>query len=98
MLLKREVFSAIAEAYPEIKEPVDQQESRRGLEAYWSFFDTLCPSPDVKTLSEDLSSCHRWREECGGEIWCNVNSTINHYGASTMRGKLQDQLAKGWLD
>lgn len=98
LLLKREVFAEIAAEFPGLREPADPQEMQRGLSEYWGFFDTLRPSATEKTLSEDLSFCHRWREGCGGEIWCNVSSPITHYGASAMRGRLQDQLAKGWLD
>jgi hypothetical protein len=31
-------------------------------------------------LSEDFSFCHRWAEECGGEIWANVDTAVAHVG------------------
>lgn len=31
-------------------------------------------------LSEDMSFCYRWVEQCGGEIWANVNHRISHVG------------------
>lgn len=31
-------------------------------------------------LSEDMSFCWRWINQCGGEIWANVNHRINHVG------------------
>jgi hypothetical protein len=31
-------------------------------------------------LSEDMSFCYRWIEQCGGEVWANVNHRINHIG------------------
>lgn len=35
---------------------------------------------DDRRLSEDVSFCARWRENCGGEIWANVNHKISHIG------------------
>lgn len=31
-------------------------------------------------LSEDMSFCWRWINQCGGEIWANVNHRISHIG------------------
>lgn len=31
-------------------------------------------------LSEDMSFCYRWINQCGGEIWANVNHRISHVG------------------
>ncbi len=31
-------------------------------------------------MSEDMSFCYRWIEQCGGEVWANVNHRINHVG------------------
>jgi hypothetical protein len=31
-------------------------------------------------LSEDMSFCYRWIEQCGGEIWANVKHRISHVG------------------
>lgn len=31
-------------------------------------------------LSEDFSFCHRWAEECGGEIWANIDTAVTHVG------------------
>ena len=97
LLLQRSVFAQMAAAFPDLEEPADAEERKRDVETYWGFFNTLRPSPAEKTLSEDLAFCHRWREGCGGEIWCNVDTPITHFGPSPMTGKLQDQLAKGWL-
>lgn len=98
LLLKRNVFERIAQAYPDLEEPVDTDERKRGLTEYWGFFNTLRPGGrDTKIMAEDYAFSFRWREGCQGEIWCNVSVPITHYGASPMTGRLQDQLAKGWL-
>lgn len=39
-----------------------------------------CILKDDRRLSEDVSFCARWRENCGGEIWANVNHNIHHVG------------------
>jgi hypothetical protein len=39
----------------------------------------LNPGRSVR-LSEDMSFCYRWIEQCGGEIWANVNHRISHVG------------------
>lgn len=31
-------------------------------------------------LSEDMSFCYRWVNQCGGEIWANVGHRISHVG------------------
>jgi len=31
-------------------------------------------------LSEDFSFCHRWAEECGGEVWANIDTAVTHVG------------------
>lgn len=41
-------------------------------------FDTI--NRDTHRLSEDVSFCYRWREECGGEVWANVSHKISHVG------------------
>ncbi|MEM7060037.1 MAG: hypothetical protein AAF557_20845 [Pseudomonadota bacterium] len=98
LLLKRPVFARMTEAYPDLKEPVDSEERKRGLTEYWGFFNTLRPGgSDTKIMAEDYAFCFRWREGCGGEVWCNVSQPITHYGANPMTGRLQDQLEKGWL-
>jgi hypothetical protein len=31
-------------------------------------------------MSEDMSFCYRWIEQCGGEVWANVRHHISHIG------------------
>lgn len=99
LLLKRNVFDRIAQTYPDLQEPVDVEERKRGISEYYGFFNTLRPGGrDTKVMAEDYAFCYRWREGCGGDIWCSVSMPITHYGASPMTGRLQDQLSKGWLE
>lgn len=39
----------------------------------------LNPGRSVR-LSEDMSFCYRWINQCGGEVWANVNHRISHIG------------------
>jgi len=54
-----------------------------GAAPYCDFFSHIeVPGGDL-IESEDISFCKRWVEDCGGEIWVDVESRIMHYG---MRG------------
>ena len=37
-------------------------------------------------LSEDFSFCHRWVNECAGEIWCKIDSYARHLGEFKFSG------------
>ncbi|MEM7056530.1 MAG: hypothetical protein AAF557_02985 [Pseudomonadota bacterium] len=84
MLIHRDVF--------EIMLAKDVARPRTGHKApglliegapYCDFFSQM-PTPDGSLIeSEDISFCKRWVEDCGGEIWVDIDSRILHYG---MRG------------
>jgi hypothetical protein len=38
-----------------------------------------------RELSEDLSFCRRWTEECGGSIFANITHDIEHVGITTIK-------------
>ena len=43
-------------------------------------------------LTEDYSFCHRWRHQCGGEIWANTAYEIVHMGPHRFRARYSDAL------
>lgn len=45
-----------------------------------------------RELSEDLSFCHRWTQACGGLIYANVTSDIEHVGSFTVKTAQADLL------
>jgi len=50
---------------------------------YCDFFSQLPTADGSMIESEDISFCKRWVEDCGGEIWVDIDSRVLHYG---MRG------------
>jgi len=59
------------------------------------FFSPL-EVPDGSLIeSEDISFCKRWVEDCGGDIWVDVDSRIMHYG---MRGHAGRYLPRAVID
>lgn len=64
--LSDEIPSSLAEATPDLK-----------LTRIIRCFDKI--RDGNMRLSEDMAFCHRW-QQCGGEVWANVNHKISHVG------------------
>ena len=88
MLIRRDVLTALATKYPELRYENDiagyDNEFTRGN--FWGFFDTLHHPVSRRYLSEDYAFCHRWTAGCGGEIWMDVESVVTHHGSYGYRG------------
>jgi hypothetical protein len=89
VLLRREVFTRLMEAYPELEGkgfgPLD-------LTRYtynWGFFNSV--TRGGIPLSEDYSFSARWRD-IGGEIWADIASPIMHVGQYANIGNYMDFL------
>ena len=51
------------------------------------FFSPI-ETPDGSVMeSEDLSFCKRWVEDCGGEIWVDIASRVQHFGTRGHAGR-----------
>ena len=57
----------------------------RNLDRLIRAFDPI--TTDAGRLSEDFSFCHRWRNECGGEIWASTDRKITHVGLHHFEGR-----------
>ena len=96
MLVKREVFNKMEEAYPMIRYKPDHigQAHFDGSRYIHAFFDTVIDSKDSITgggseryLSEDYMFCQMWRK-IGGSIWlCPWMRTI-HIGTYHFQGDM----------
>jgi hypothetical protein len=64
--LSDSIPSSLAEATPDLK-----------LTRIIRAFDKMRDGD--KRLSEDMAFCYRW-QQCGGEVWANVNHKISHIG------------------
>jgi len=81
LMIKRSVFEAMAEKYPELEyKAVDAQ----GEKSHFAFFNCLIDEKGVY-LSEDYSFCKRWTD-MGGEIWVDLRSRLNHLGPEMFFG------------
>ena len=84
MLVRREVFVRLREAYPDLD--CDARESTyqdMGLARVFQAFEPLANEHGVK-MGEDVSFCRRWRA-IGGEIWLTFDESIGHTGPYTFR-------------
>jgi len=83
MLIKRQVFERMAEAYPELV--FDYAYTNDEHEGNVAFFDTYI-DPDTKEyLPEDYAFCRRWTN-IGGEIHADIHSVFTHVGSHDYTG------------
>jgi hypothetical protein len=87
MLIRREVFEALRDAYPELYRPTgDSYYAAQGLSHVLQCFEALSDAHGI-AMSEDVSFCRRWRA-IGGEIWALFDERIGHVGPFTFRPAL----------
>ena len=92
MLIKRKVFEAMAEAYPDLRYRyafVSLEE--KGLDSY-AFFDTAIDPETLDYLPEDYAFCKRWTA-LGGEIHADIMSRFRHVGSHVYEGDYAAYLA-----
>ena len=96
MLVKREVFTKMEEAYPMIRYLPDHvgQQHFDGSRYIHAFFDTVIDSKDSITgggsdryLSEDYMFCQMWRK-IGGSIWLCPWMRTSHIGTYHFQGDM----------
>lgn len=84
MLIKREVFEQMRDAYPDLYVATGERaKSNDGLTRILQCFEPL-PDENGLKMSEDISFCQRWRE-LGGELWVTFDESIGHTGPYTFR-------------
>lgn len=96
MMIKREVFGKMQEAYPLIKYRPDHvgQANFDGTRYIHAYFDTVIDSKDSITgggseryLSEDYMFCQMWRK-IGGQIWLCPWMKTQHIGTYAFTGNM----------
>jgi hypothetical protein len=94
MMIKRRVFTLMAERYPEIKFKNLQAVRDFTLDKAdrHAFFDCMIDRDSDTYLSEDFTFCKRWTE-MGGEIWAHLHSRLTHVGRFEYRGDLMSTLS-----
>jgi hypothetical protein len=89
MLIKRSVFDTLIFKFPERKynNNVAGYHNDNTAEFFYNFFAVEI-DPDAKVyLSEDYFFCKLWRE-CGGDLWVDLNTNLNHTGSFDYIGAL----------
>jgi len=83
MMIKREVFDKMKEAYSDLYALSDDT-SRYNMEdiegrKYYLFFETMLDPENRRYLSEDYAFCKRWRD-IGGKIHIYLPVVTTHHG------------------
>lgn len=91
MLIKRQVFTKMFEAYPELKFK-DDTGSLKGeeLDNCYALFNSYVDE-DKRFLSEDYGFCRYW-QKIGGKIWVDPAVELMHLGRYNYEGKMMDYL------
>jgi len=89
MLIKKEVFYKMKEAYPNLKYTSDQiiNNERFSSDNCYAFFDCIIDEKSNRYLSEDYAFCRLW-QKIGGRIFADVISPLTHYGTYPFRGNV----------
>jgi len=96
MMIKREVFTTIMDKFPNLKYKPDLRTGIEGSSNAYDFFPVgIYKEKDGvnRYLSEDYYFCRLW-EECGGEIWTDLQTPITHLGSTEYHGSFITQLNK----
>jgi hypothetical protein len=96
LMVRREAFTKMMEAYPDLKYVNNLSGLSPNLSPYfYSFFDTMHDPDSHVFLSEDFTFCYRWRK-IGGRVWIDPQAVQNHVGTHTFTGNLDHMIA--WED
>lgn len=81
MMIKKNVFTSLKYKYPELsyKNNVAGYHTEDTKDNFYTFFDTVIDPESRVYLSEDYYFCNLWRN-CGGELWIDLNTNLNHCG------------------
>ena len=87
MLIKKEVFDKMKEAYPNLQYTSDQiiNNARYSSKNCFAFFDCIIDEKSNRYLSEDYAFCRLW-QKIGGKIHADLQSPLTHYGTYPFAG------------
>lgn len=95
MLIKRQVFDKMKEAYPDLKYNsnhwIDSQ--IYNSENSYLFFDCIKEKETGRYLSEDYTFCRRWRD-IGGKIYSDIGMPLTHIGTYAFKGHVGTKFKK----
>lgn len=93
MVIKRRVFEALIQHYPQLRYVPDGRWSPERAALCYRFFDVTVDESTQRYLSEDYAFCHRWRA-IGGKVFVDTTIELGHTGNHEFRGRLADALSR----
>jgi hypothetical protein len=90
MLIQRGCIEQMLKKLPQLSDARAPKNSplAQGLNRLIRAFDPI--TRDGNRMSEDFSFCHRWRVDCGGQIWASTDRKITHVGMYHFEGRWAD--------
>jgi hypothetical protein len=88
MLIRRDVFRRMVEAFPETRylaahtQPVPSASPNQ-----YALFDCMIDRDSGHYLSEDYAFCRRWRS-IGGRVWLDTRGSLTHIGQHEFEGRV----------
>ena len=93
MMIKREVFPRLFEAYPQLRYTAAHNASNPSRSPnQYALFDCAIDEDSGEYLSEDYAFCQRWRK-IGGKIWLDTESRLMHIGTYEFFGSPKSRFA-----
>jgi hypothetical protein len=92
VLVRREVYLALMEAFPERAAPRNPQDGRQAGLIPWSFYPEYLEGGLV--VPEDCGFCRVWRS-IGGTIWADLSIKLTHHGWHSYSGDPMSLVAAG---
>tara|TARA_R110001592_G_scaffold312109_1_gene587146 strand:- start:14 stop:574 length:561 start_codon:yes stop_codon:yes gene_type:complete len=88
MMIDREAFTKLDEAYPDSATRMTQIKNGEVIEDlnYPSYFDCITHEK-LGALGEDISFCMKW-EEMGETMWVDTEAALTHYGIFSFQSQL----------
>ena len=86
MLIKRQVFLRMMEAYPQLRYSAAHNAAVPNQSPnQYALFDCMIEPESGVYLSEDYTFCQRWRA-LGGQVWLDTRSSLIHVGSHEFIG------------
>jgi hypothetical protein len=91
-MVRRAVWTAMMERYPELRYTSSEEESGRAFpeSCRYALFNCMMDESTQTYLPEDYSFCRRWTQ-MGGEIWVDMRSRLDHFGTALFKGNAFSQ-------
>ncbi len=90
LLISRECITKMADCCPDIIDQVYHKKLpyAKDFEVFLMPFNKV--TAGTSRMSEDISFCHRWVEECKGKIYANIDSNIKHVGTQVVESRYKN--------